>query len=139
MVNLILASHGPIAEAMLESAAMLYGQNKNIHAICLYSEDGVEEFQKKLRESISEDEESILLVDIPGGTPSNQGMQLMETYPKLRVVAGMNLMMVLEAMIRIDTSELDGLLQLLLRTGKESVQEMKFTERGQDELDRMLE
>lgn len=139
MVRLVLASHGPMAQAMLASAAMLCGEKDHVHAICLQIEDSVEQFQARLAACIPENEEVLLLVDIPGGTPSNQGMTLLATHPKLRVLAGMNLMMLLDCMMQMEHATLDVLVDALLASGKESIQEMAFRQRDEDELDAMLE
>lgn len=139
MVKIVLASHGPMANAMLESSRMLYGDAENVVAVCLYTQDSTNEFADKLRREIERDEEVLLLVDIPGGTPSNQGMMLLSEYPGLRIVSGMNLMMLLEALIQSGNMNVDDLKNTILRSAQESIKEMSLVISENDELDTLLD
>ena len=49
MVKIILASHGPMAEAMIKSSQMLFGENNYVSAVCLYEDDSIEKFAQRLR------------------------------------------------------------------------------------------
>lgn len=139
MVKIVLASHGPMAEAMIESSKMLYGEMNNLSAVCLYPEDNTISFIEKLKKEIGGFEEVLLLVDIPGGTPSNQGMMLLSEFPGLRIISGMNLMMILETLIRCDNMNVDDLKETIIHTGKESIKEMSLVVDNNDELDDLLD
>lgn len=140
MVNIVLASHGPMAEAMVKSSHMLFGESSHVKAVCLQVEDSIDAFAKRLKEAIEPDQEVLLLVDIPGGTPSNQGMALLTEYPKLRIVSGMNLMMLLECLIRLETMNVDELKEIAMQSSGESIKEMKMiTSTDMDELDALFD
>ena len=48
MIQIILTSHGPMAEAMISSAAMLYGEKDNVTALSLGEDDNIEEFHARM-------------------------------------------------------------------------------------------
>lgn len=139
MVKIVLASHGPMAEAMIESSKMLYGEMNNLSAVCLYPEDNSTVFVEKLRNEIDGFEEVLLLVDIPGGTPSNQGMMLLSKFPGLRIISGMNLMMILETLIQCGNMNVDDLKETIIHTGKGSIKEMSLVVDNNNELDDLLD
>lgn len=139
MVKIVLASHGPMAEAMIESSKMLYGEMNNLSAVCLFPEDTTMSFVEKLRKQIDGFDEVLLLVDIPGGTPSNQGMMLLSEFPGLRIISGLNLMMVLETMIQCGNMNVDDLKETIIHTGKESIKEMSLVVDNNNELDDLLD
>lgn len=139
MVNIIVASHGPMAEAMVKSSQMLYGESDFVKAVCLQAEDSVEVFAERLKNVIEPYKEVLLLVDIPGGTPSNQGMLLAVSYEHLRVVSGVNLMMLLECLIRAQTTTVDELKEIAMKSSVESIREMKITNVKQDEIDTLFD
>lgn len=140
MVNIVLASHGPMAEAMIKSSQMLYGKSEYVHSVCLYEEDNIKTFGQSLRNVIEPDKEVLLLVDIPGGTPSNEGMKLLTEYPHLRIISGMNLMMLLECLVHLETADVDELMELAISSSRESVHQMKITQMSEDdELDNLME
>lgn len=140
MVTIVLASHGPMAEAMVKSSQMLFGESEHVKAVCLHVEDNTEDFAQTLKNAIEPDHEVLLLVDIPGGTPSNQGMHLLTEFKKLRVVSGMNLMMLLECLIRCEYASVDELAEIAVQSSKNSIQEMKLIrqDEAEDELDDLM-
>ncbi|CDE23293.1 putative uncharacterized protein [Amedibacillus dolichus CAG:375] len=140
MVKIILASHGPMAEAMIKSSQMLFGENNHVSAVCLYEDDSIEKFAQRLRKKITGNEEVLLLVDIPGGTPCNQGTFLLEQFDNLRIVSGMNLLMLLECLIRCEQMSVDELVEVAIRSSKDSIHEVKLMKNeGSDELDDLMD
>ena len=134
MVTIVLASHGPMAEAMVKSSQMLFGESEHVKAVCLHVEDNTEDFAQTLKNAIEPDQEVLLLVDIPGGT------HLLTEFKKLRVVSGMNLMMLLECLIRCEYASVDELAEIAVQSSKNSIQEMKLIrqDEAEDELDDLM-
>src|SRR5699024_9647299 len=102
MVGIILASHGKLAEGMLQSSTMIIGEQDNMKAVSITASEGPDEFQKKLKDAVStldNQDEVLFLVDLWGGTPFNQTNLLWEeNKEKWAVVAGLNLPMLIEAL-----------------------------------------
>ena len=112
MVGIILASHGEFAEGILQSGAMIFGEQENVKA--------------KMQEAIASfdnQDEVLFLVDLWGGTPFNQANSLLEDHKdKWAIVAGMNLPMVIEAYAsRFSMESAQEIATHILETAKDGV------------------
>lgn len=101
MVGIILASHGDFAEGILQSGAMIFGEQENVKAVTLHPGDSPESLKDRMKEAIltfENSEEVLFLVDLWGGTPFNQANILSEEHKdKWLIVSGLNLPMLIEA------------------------------------------
>ncbi|MGM0167472.1 PTS system mannose-specific IIAB component [Enterococcus sp. AZ135] len=101
MVGIIIASHGEFANGILQSGAMIFGEQKNVKAVTLMPSEGPDDVKAKMKEAIASFEnqdEVLFLVDLWGGTPFNQANSLFEEHKDTwAIVAGMNLPMLIEA------------------------------------------
>ncbi|WP_057828278.1 PTS sugar transporter subunit IIA [Liquorilactobacillus cacaonum] len=97
-MKLILASHGPLASAILSSAEMIIGKIDGVVAFSLTKEMGPSDLEEQIIKEIEEshDEDIILGLDLLGGTPANVSVALLAKYPFLEVVTGINLPMIIE-------------------------------------------
>jgi len=64
----------------------------------------------------------VVLVDIPGGTPSNTSLQQTVKNKNLEVVSGFNLSMVIEIIMNRENKNLTELAQLAYETGQQSIE-----------------
>ncbi|MGX5013302.1 PTS sugar transporter subunit IIA [Enterobacter asburiae] len=103
MINVIVASHGPLANAMLESARMVYGELPYCFAVTLTGEAGIEGFKQdfaRVLAQASRDTDGVLvLCDMQSGTPWNVACSAAfsaQTHPPLAVLGGVNLPMLLQ-------------------------------------------
>ncbi|MEG0164969.1 PTS sugar transporter subunit IIA [Anaerorhabdus sp.] len=141
MVQVILLSHGPLASAMLDSCAMLFGRKENFSAVCLHEDDTADTFKEKIILEIEKSidkKEVILITDIPGGTPSNMSLLVQKSYPEIHILAGMNLPLVLECMIKSDFENATSIVNAILETGKEAIQELIFKDEESNDLDDLM-
>lgn len=101
LTGLIVLSHGPLASALLDSAALLnMGELPNAAAFCLEDGDDLEAYRSAFVEAMRAFPAGCLVfVDIFGGSPSNQLMIASQTEDlgTVYAVSGVNLGMVLEA------------------------------------------
>ena len=101
MVGIILASHGEFAEGILQSGAMIFGDQENVKAVTLMPSEGPNDLRAKMEAAIASfdnQDEVLFLVDLWGGTPFNQANALFEDHKdKWAIVAGLNLPMLIEA------------------------------------------
>ncbi|KRN09517.1 PTS sugar transporter subunit IIA [Liquorilactobacillus mali] len=97
-MKLILASHGPLAKAILASAELIIGKIDDVATFSLTKEMGPKDLEKELSEEIekTDDTDIILGLDLLGGTPSNVSVALLAKYPNLEVLTGINLPMIIE-------------------------------------------
>ena len=99
MVKIMLASHGNLAAGMLSSAEMVFGKQDNVSVICAYvdGEDDVSTRIKGFIDSIAPDDSWIIFTDLFGGSVNNEFMKYISN-PQIRLIAGMNLALVITAM-----------------------------------------
>lgn len=100
-VGIIIASHGGLAEGLLNSATMIFGQQNEVEIVSLLPKEGPEDVAQKLRaavEKLAENDKILFLVDLWGGTVSNQSNAIIEAEEKsMGLIAGVNLPMVITA------------------------------------------
>lgn len=126
MVGIILASHGEFAEGILQSGAMIFGEQENVKAITLMPSEGPEDVKAKMTDAISsfdDQDEVLFLVDLWGGTPFNQANSLYEEHKdKWAIVAGLNLPMVIEAYAsRLSMDSAQEIAAHIIDTAKEGI------------------
>ena len=99
MVGIVLISHGDMADGMVDSAKMLFGETglTQVRTVSLYPDESPEMFDVKLTDAVKEvdlGEGVIILADLLGGTPCNRAAyKCMEGY---QVITGMNLPLFVE-------------------------------------------
>lgn len=126
MVGIVLASHGPLSQSIIQSAELICGKNiPQITALLLTGEMSVEDFRNELILAINKVDSGdgvLILVDIPGGTPSNISLQQTMKNKNLEVVSGFNLSMLLEIIMNRENKNLAELTQLAYETGRRSIE-----------------
>lgn len=124
MIGILLMSHGKMAEGMLDSSKLFFGEAEKVKALCLEPGDNPEDFDKKIIEGAKELDDGsgvIAFCDLLGGTPSNRSMYVLND--QIQVITGMNLTMYLELlgkrMSAEKLSEID--INELVETGKKGI------------------
>ncbi|MCD8167830.1 MAG: PTS sugar transporter subunit IIA [Clostridiales bacterium] len=99
--GIILLSHGPFAVSLVETAKMIFGEGENIAAYSLETGDDIDKYREAFTRTIEEfPENSVIFVDLFGGTPCNRVMRyIQETGKALEVVAGVNLPILIQAVM----------------------------------------
>ena len=109
MVGILLATHGDFAEGIKMTGGMLFGEQPNVAAVTLQPSEGPDDLRAKMLDAISkfEDPENVLiLVDLWGGTPFNQGNFIIAGHEdKWAIVAGLNAPMLITAYANRDDCE----------------------------------
>lgn len=122
-MELLLVSHRGIASGMKAAIGMVMGDlAKQITAIELTEDEGIGRFAERLEEYLvswlTEGKKGLVFADLRGGTPYNQAELLLDKHGlkgRAKVISGMNLPMVVEALLRdmdvCNVGELDSLVQ----------------------------
>ncbi|MTD41069.1 PTS fructose transporter subunit IIA [Erwinia sp. CPCC 100877] len=104
MIHFIVATHGPLAEALLASGRMVYGELPHVSAVTLSEQSGIEGFKQDFAlalEACGQNADGILvLCDMQSGTPWNIACQHAfsgQSVPPVAVVAGVNFPMLLQS------------------------------------------
>jgi mannose/fructose/sorbose-specific phosphotransferase system IIA component len=123
MINVVVVSHGDLADALIRSAQMIAGESGDVFGISLSPGDTPEAFGARLNAQLDalDGQETLVLIDLFGGTPYNvAARQLLR--PGVECVAGANLPMLLEAVMSREAA--DSVTELaagIAQQGKESV------------------
>jgi len=104
MKGIVLTSHGPMAQGVLETSKLFFGEQKQLVSRCLEANMNPEEFDNTLKEAIKEVDEGdgvIVMCDLLFGSPCNSMMRILAEDPandKISVLTGLNLAMLLQAL-----------------------------------------
>ena len=120
--NIILASHGSLAEGMLSAVRMIVGNTQGIAAYGLDAYKTPQDIYQLLKEQIeqNQDQEYILLCDINGGSVHNQLMHLC-IFPKVYLMTGMTLSVVLELLLTQDHGNTEELLRKTMENARKNI------------------
>jgi len=125
MIGIVLAAHGPLPQALLDSCDMILGDLPQVAVVSLMPGDSLEGLVDRLRDAAEEVESGqgvLILLDMFGGTPANATALLSQQRDHLRAVTGVSLPMLLETFLtRQSTDELETLTAKAVAAGKDSV------------------
>lgn len=122
MVGIVLASHGSVAESVLETSQMFYGPDdvKQVTCAPLHREDALEDYKNRLSAKVAEvdaGEGVIIVVDLRCGTPGNQASLLVSDT--VQVITGLSLQLFMELL----EARAEGIVDIikLVETARDSI------------------
>lgn len=113
--KIILCTHGRFGEEILESAKMIVGELNDVLTFSLLPGMSPETLMEQVESITKQEEEYICLVDLFGGTPCVTLSSMTRKY-KIVVITGLNLAMLLEVYMALETSSLSELSNLAIKT-----------------------
>lgn len=121
--SLLLISHEGIASNLLSTAAAIINQTPdNIDYVEVPMDSPVDkmrtEIQNKL-DQLSNNEDTIILTDIYGGTPSNLASCFV-TSKNIQLISGLNLAMIIKA-LNYRALPLNELIEKIIQGGQQSI------------------
>ena len=111
MNQVILASHGELALGALDTIRMIAGEVPNVNAVILRRDD-TEPITGKVEaliDGFADEDDVFVLTDMLGSSVNNAMVELMARRPRVRVVSGMNMPLVLTLVLgdaKVTPSEL---------------------------------
>lgn len=115
MTHIIVATHGKFSEEIVNSAAMVYGEDENCHVVTFLPGEGGEHLVEKYNAIIAtlpENEPVLFLVDLFGGSPYNAAARVAsERGDNTDIVTGISLPMLLEVLDAKDSASLAELVE----------------------------
>lgn len=125
MKGVILASHGKLADGLLDTLQLFNGEQEQLVSLCLLPGDDIVEFVNRIKEAVDQvntGDGVVVFCDLLYGSPCNCSSRLLmddELKGKVDVITGMNLPMVMEylGMRESGMSPED-----IINTGKEGIQ-----------------
>lgn len=107
MQSLLIMTHGNFGKALLESAELIVGEQKNVGTMSVFLADNVEKLKEEMLEKVNLLDTSaglIVLTDIVGGTPTNLASSLL-TSEEVVLVSGVNLPVLLEILMNREAKQ----------------------------------
>ena len=97
MNQIILASHGGLAEGARDTISMVLGEVPNIHVISLQRDDvePIVETTQRLIDTLPSDSPIYVCTDMLGSSVNNAMVEIMEKNDRVSVISGMNMPLVL--------------------------------------------
>lgn len=131
MKYIVIAAHGVLADAFLETVRMIVGveQSAMIYAIGMKEDMDPEAFIEKAEKLIARDREGeyLLVADLYGASPCNSLLMAFE-HCRYRLVTGLNLGMLLEILFQFSNMSLEEAAEHMVETGKGGIQNVVLQE-----------
>ncbi|MBB6714493.1 PTS sugar transporter subunit IIA [Clostridium gasigenes] len=125
MYKVLIVSHSTLCKGLNEAVTMIMGAELEVDYLGL-DEDGVEIFHQRLKEKINnlkkESDEILILADLFGGTPFNRSLIESTQNNKIKIITGVNLPMVIEAVINKHRN-IEEVVAEIIQGSKDSIKE----------------
>lgn len=125
MVNLILMTHGTLADSLKDTLGLFFDAEKLI-AISLREDP--EGMRQRLELELEQGQEFLILVDLFGGTPFNIAASLLPHAAacgkRVELVSGVNLPMLMEVILNLEDAGLDELVLSAQEIGKFGIRDL---------------
>jgi PTS system mannose-specific IIA component len=130
----LIITHGDFGKELLKSVEMIMGEQENLNALGLSLGESVDQLRSTADNIIVENQnrvmDTIVLVDILGGSPSNVGLYLLKKYKDIKLITGVNMLILVEFLQSREFSELDDLIDLMINSGTEGIKKYENNVEG---------
>lgn len=125
MTQIVLVTHGEFGDELLRSAKMIVGPQNGVYSVPLLAEESPEGLEAKLDAVLQEieGEDTLILIDLFGGTPYNVAARRMREL-HIECVTGLNLPMLIETLMMRDRVTAAELAEVATQVGRESVRNL---------------
>ena len=120
MRKIVLCGHGRISEGIASAAGLIAG-NEPMY-FNAYTDEGISFVEKigELAESLSENDELIILTDFFGGSVNNELLNLTQKAG-VHLICGMNLTMVLSVLFADEKTDIQEVIEETVREAREGI------------------
>jgi len=126
MVRGIIVGHGAFAEAILQTAEQIVGKQQLIDVVSNKGLSGtmlIEKIKKAI--GLNKERETIVFVDLPGGSCTISCYNLLKNMNDLNVLCGVNLPILLEFFMLREKHSAQELVPILIKKGKENIYKLE--------------
>lgn len=114
-------THGPLADALVASSSMLFGEMQEVVALSLREGEEPDAYLARLEEAMAKlPEGPLVMFDVLGGTPFNTLMRYARDH-EVYAISGVNMPMLLEAGHAREKLNGEQLLQAVENAGHEGM------------------
>lgn len=129
MINFIVVTHGEFGAYLIEAAEGIVGrQAQGVRSIATSSRLSVPEIKQKISRALRELESPdgiVVFTDMPGGTPNNLAFPLVKDAPRVEMVSGVNLYMLVSAFSHRERLTLERLVEKIVADGQKSIRDVR--------------
>lgn len=129
MKQILILTHGELANGFKDSVRMIAGEVPNLTAQCVSIDETIETVKERITAFIASCDpmdHKVILTDIPGGSTTQAAFTFINTKEKVHVVAGINLGLVLEIVLNND-EDIESSLHQAVENGKETLNYLNET------------
>ena len=122
-IGCVLVAHGTVAQCLMDAVEGILGKQSNWVAISnagLSLADLTQAVDAALAE-LGEHCDVVVMSDMPGGSCHHACQETLGDSPQVRMLSGMNLMMLLEFFVKRDRQPIDDLLPLVQTRGQDAI------------------
>lgn len=105
---ILIITHGEFGVELVKSIEMIMGEQENVNALGLKPGQSVDDLRIRAKEILDHNKgqnlETVVLVDLLGGSPSNVALSLLKEY-KVNILTGVNMPMLVEMLQFYNTEE----------------------------------
>ncbi|MBQ6492274.1 MAG: PTS sugar transporter subunit IIA [Erysipelotrichaceae bacterium] len=129
MKGIVITSHGPMAQGILDTSKLFFGEQAQMKACCLSAEDNPDDFVNVLKEAVAEVDTGdgvIVFCDMLFGSPCNCIARVIAEdleSDKIQVVTGVNLAMILQILSVREAN--DPTVEELIQSGHDGIADLK--------------
>lgn len=124
----LVITHGNFGKELLKSVEMIMGEQEDAAALGLNPGDEVDSLRADAERIVFEnekaDKETIVLVDILGGSPSNVALYIFKSH-NLKLVTGVNMPMLIEFFSSREYEEMIDLIQKLVDSSVDAIKKFE--------------
>lgn len=125
MINFLIITHGEFGAYLVEAAEAIAGpQRVGVRVVSISSRAAVGDIRDRLKhavEDISRGEGLIVFTDMPGGTPGNLAFPIIKDKPRVEIVSGVNLYMLISAFSHREDYGFRELIDKVIADGRKSI------------------
>ncbi len=123
MIGIVIVTHGNLAREFISITEHIVGKQPKMLPICIQPDDNMERCREDIIKAVKlvdEGDGVVILTDMFGGTPSNLAISVMG-LPKVEVIAGINLPMMIKLISVRNTEPLERAVLSAQESGRKYV------------------
>jgi mannose PTS system EIIA component len=124
----LVITHGKFGIELLKSVEMIMGEQEDAVGLGLCLGDDVEALRADAQRVIAENQEAgketVVLVDIFGGSPSNVALYALRSSDT-KLITGVNMLMLIEFFSSRDSEELSDLVEKMIASSVEGIKKFE--------------
>ncbi len=129
MINILVVTHGEFGAYLVEAAESIVGrQGQGVRVLGISPRLSVPEIRERIHKAVRELSAAdglVVFTDMPGGTPSNLSFPIIKDAPRVEMISGVNLYMLVSAFNHRDDMPLERLIDKIISDGQKSIRDIR--------------